>query len=68
MIDIKMFKWPHYKNDGDEKISCQVKLQWLDTKMVGTCTKASLQVQLQWHIYDYSSKEDELNVMPMLVW
>jgi hypothetical protein len=28
--------------------------------MVGTCTKASLQVRLQLHIYDYSSKEDEL--------
>ncbi len=63
-----MFKRPHYKNDGDKKISCQVKLQWLDTKMVGTCIKASLQVQLQWHIYDYSSKEDELNAMSMLVW
>jgi hypothetical protein len=42
-----MFKWPHYKNDGDKKISCQIKLQWLDTKMVGTRTKASLQVRLQ---------------------
>jgi hypothetical protein len=31
-IDIKMFKWPHYKNDGEKNISCQVKLQWLDTK------------------------------------
>jgi hypothetical protein len=45
----------------------EVKLQWLNTKMVGKCTKASLQVQLQWHIYDYSFKEDELNAMPILV-
>jgi hypothetical protein len=36
--------------------------------MVGTCTKASLQVWLQWHIYDYSFKEDEINAMPILMW
>ncbi len=35
--------------------------------MVGICSKASLQVWLQWHIYDYSFKEDELNAMPILV-
>ncbi len=35
--------------------------------MVGTCTKASLQVGLQLHIYDYSFEEDELNAMSMLV-
>jgi hypothetical protein len=29
--------------------------------MVGTCTKASLQAWLQWHIYDYSFEEDELS-------
>ncbi len=56
-----------YKNDGDKKISCQVQLKWLDTKIVNTCTKTSLQVQLQWYIYDYSFKEDELNAIPILV-
>jgi hypothetical protein len=35
--------------------------------MVSTCIKALLKAQLQWHIYDYSSEEDELNVMFILV-
>jgi hypothetical protein len=35
--------------------------------MVGTCIKVSLQARIQWHIYDYSFKEDELNAMPILV-
>jgi hypothetical protein len=38
-----------------QKDIMQVKLQWFNTKMVGTHTKVSLQVQLQLHIYDYSS-------------
>jgi hypothetical protein len=42
-----MFKQPDYQNDGNEKKMLEVKLQWLNTKMVGKCTKASLQVQLQ---------------------
>ncbi len=28
-----MFKWPHYKNDGDKKISCQVKLNGSKQKL-----------------------------------
>jgi hypothetical protein len=43
----KMFKEPHYKNDGDKNISYQVKVQWFNTKIVGTCSKTSLQVWLQ---------------------
>jgi len=34
----------------------------------GTCIKVSLQAWLQWLIYDYSFEEDELSVMPILVW
>jgi len=34
----------------------------------GCMHKTSLQVQLQWHIYDYSFEENELNATPMLVW
>jgi hypothetical protein len=37
------------------------------SKMMGICIKVSLQVQLQWHIYDYLFEEDELNAMPILV-
>ncbi len=57
----------HYKNDGDKKISCQVKLNGSIQKIVGMCTKASLQVRLQWHIYDYSFKKDELNPIGVIV-
>jgi hypothetical protein len=35
--------------------------------MVATCIEVSLQGRLQWHIYDYSSEEDELNAMSILV-
>jgi hypothetical protein len=41
--------------------------KWLNIKIVGTCTETSLQVWLQWHMYDYSFKKDEINAMPILV-
>jgi hypothetical protein len=43
------------------------KLQLLNTKMVGTCIKTSLHAWLEWYIYDYSSEDDEIDAMPILV-